>query len=1399
MPSWLRHFLFVLFLVVFAGCAGSCSGCSGCGMTPLPGGFPNAERIENSSSLRVTDTGFEFISANIANLAPALLGEGTSAGVLTFEIPKSSQSIGVGNVNICPDGPNPNANPPTCTVEVDLGKAALTVATKAPRNITVKGTLAVRLRNLPIKGTGLLFWVNSVAALTKGAKCGPYDYADIPLDVDIALEVDTDPNHVARKGYTKVKIVTLTIDNATIGSSIVFCGGGLDDAIINGLKSFLVGSLIGGLTDTLQEQVESQLCTKQDLAAGVTCPTGTYPDSGDTCRYCVPDGTGKCPNDTAECVSMALGVDGNIDLAQMLSSISPGTKGGFDFLAALGGEGVRDDGSGQRWGDLNPIGGGMTIGMMGGAIPQPLSECVPIANLEKPTGIPIPDELLGNTVPGWTGAGPHFGAAVSERYMNYVLGSTYNSGALCLGIGPDTLGGLLNSDTLGLLIPSFKDLARQKQRSSLALMIRPQQPPSLVVGNGTDIASDPLLKITLNQFNIDFYIWSSDRFIRAFTASFDIVAPVNLDVSEQGELVPVIDKVEVNNPKVFNADLLREDEAMAASALANIIAGQVGSALGGAINPINLNDQLASLGITLNIPPSVPGAGSPGLTRLEKGTDAFLGLFASFGVATSTMSAPLFESDTLAEIGSKQIDVAGLSLPTISAENRPRVELVVSSPLDDGSKPIEYQVRLDGGFWKPWTTERKITLDDPLLSLQMRHKLQVRSRVVGLPQTVDRTPVELELLIDKSAPRIALGATVIGGSIAIDVTDIVSPKPAIEVRWALDGADFGAWTSAEALTEISVADAGQLRIEARDEEGNVASASHALIRGKEDASLVGGSGCGCAVPGAERRAGGGLALAFGVLVLGLFARRRRLAQARRPFVLAPRRLRLLVALPLMALGLSWSGCSCGDEDSSAKPKPDAGPDSGKPPGACPEGDSCSSLVPGLVGAYASAAVASDGTIWVAAYDDLGYEVTPEPAETQLLFGDLVVGKWDGSKVGWQVVDGLPVDEEPDPFSYDIEGFRFGFTGAGEDVGLWTSIALDGDAVRVAYYDAKNRALKFAAQNGGAWAIHVVEGSAGSDVGRYAKLRYVGGKPVIAYMVTRPGSGGLAESAVRVATANSAAPAAAGDWTFADAVVDAATPCNGIVCGADACRSDTLKCQPAATGCDPKCSSGEKCFDDGGQLRCVAVIDANSLTTYPEGIGLYVSLLETSSGLGIVYYDRIHGNLMAVRQEGGAWLPPLLVDGQGTGPDGPIDTGDVGIGASAFVDGAGDWHIAYANGFDETLRYVKVAGGTAAGSSEIVDDGVTPDGNVVLGDDTSIRVTASGEVQIAYQNATNGEARWATGTNSGGTHTWTKKVLTVSGFAGGFNQVLDVGGKPQVMTWWRRAKPKTEGDITIVSP
>ena len=47
------------------------------------------------------------------------------------------------------------------------------------------------------------------------------------------------------------------------------------------------------------------------------------------------------------------------------------------------------------------------------------------------------------------------------------------------------------------------------------------------------------------------------------------------------------------------------------------------------------------------------------------------------------------------------------------------------------------------------------------------------------------------------------------------------------------------------------------------------------------------------------------------------------------------------------------------------------------------------------------------------------------------------------------------------------------------------------------------------------------------------------------------------------------------------------------------------------------------FDDGSGATCSDVFDKKFVDTYPEGSGLYISAAVTSSGLGLVFYDRIH--------------------------------------------------------------------------------------------------------------------------------------------------------------------------------
>src|SRR6202011_3167504 len=97
-------------------------------------------------------------------------------------------------------------------------------------------------------------------------------------------------------------------------------------------------------------------------------------------------------------------------------------------------------------------------------------------------------------------------------------------------------------------------------------------------------------------------------------------------------------------------------------------------------------------------------------------------------------------------------------------------------------------------------------------------------------------------------------------------------------------------------------------------------------------------------------------------------------------------------------------------------------------------------------------------------------------------------------------------------------------------------------------------------------------------------------------------------------------------------------------------------------------------------------------------------------LGMVVYDRPHGNLVALADQGGGKWSRTILDGEtGSRTDKTaIDTGDVGVAASLTIDNGGVWHVTYVSGLDESLRYLDVTGGKPS-KSEIIDDGSTVDG------------------------------------------------------------------------------------------
>ena len=104
----------------------------------------------------------------------------------------------------------------------------------------------------------------------------------------------------------------------------------------------------------------------------------------------------------------------------------------------------------------------------------------------------------------------------------------------------------LNSGLLSALVRSIKTLTFEQKGAPVAITTRPQTPPTIKLGSGADIKKDPLLAVQLNKFAIDFYVWSYDRFVRAFTLTADITLPINLQTAKDpkknpaGGLLPIL-------------------------------------------------------------------------------------------------------------------------------------------------------------------------------------------------------------------------------------------------------------------------------------------------------------------------------------------------------------------------------------------------------------------------------------------------------------------------------------------------------------------------------------------------------------------------------------------------------------------------------------------------------------------------------------------------------------------------------------------------------------------------------------------------------------------------------------------------------------------------------------------
>ncbi len=1377
MRSILRQLYVAAIVVLVAGCSGGgCSSCAGGAIQPIRGGFPLTpeRRIPHAMQIRLTDQGLRSVSA----LAPDLLAGFIGTGVA---VPSGAQDLGVGIVRYCPSG--------MCrlTISLPMTPPGLELGFVGPDQISVRIRFVAR-GDIPLQAC-----IGSCSMTCGGLLCGTIasptirvdtaggSYGFIGMSTRVAIRRDT---HVERRSYFRADLISPTGTGDVIQETP---GEGIEPADMNCTGSWICGIinlLRSTLVDQFRGQISGALGPVQDaLAASAMpdppgCPTGTTVN-GTRCRYA--DGSQ---------VPMLLGTDGQGNLGALMATMSPGLRANNSFVIAAG---DHDHNS-----EVTTTGAvGMTLNTFGTFVSTTHNRCVPMTTAPPLPMIPEWMALRRNVVPGTTTT-IDLGIGVAEEFLNNTMWNLWDSGMFCLGVNT-RLSQQLSSGLFAALPPlgSLRNVIFPAMSSAMAMALRPQRAPTIQIGSGANLTTNPLLLISFQQLAIDFYAWSEERYVRFMTVNTDMTIPMNL-VTDTTGLRPTLGMVRTANTTVSNSQLIREMPANISTAIEALLGSAIGMFAGNLPSvalpsiPVPGPGGMPVGSIAINVP-------AMGVQGTTEGASRFLGIFANLRYRRTGMMQTI-EMDTRAELERLPFDASVYEFRDgWTVDQLPRFRLRMSVPETFG-RDVEYAYRVDDLAWSAWSREAVAEVSSTSFMSQGQHHVDVRARVIDEPETSDREPVRVTFDIDTRAPTVEVARR--GRELVVEATDEVVSREHIEYNVSFDHASSEQWTH-QSVIDIPN-DAHNYVVRVRDDSGN-----ERRLEGRIDALLIRGgpstdasAGCGCSAPGAPRNDNRGLLATVGMLgIAAMFARRvtrrrgapsggRRIDRDR-----ARRRGQLATPwlLGMLPLALGIAGCSCGTPTMMTDGGMTGTCDGGArlcrtmnnrciaPPACeCPAGQeamgnptfndmtcawstdpgptvcNCTPLPPltqGLVGSHLDMAVHTDNTIWLSAY-------SPGDPGQNRRYGDLVAGRYDmaASRVTWTHVDGVPTGVAP---MGDPTGWRGGITDPGDDVGRWNSMRLNAmGQPRIAYWDTTNDDLKFASFDGSAWRVHVVDHN--NNAGRYASLVMLAGDiPAIAYRATLPDPmmAGRVITRIRYARANSPNPQSMGDWMISD-VASGPTQCRASDCAAgQACVRASGRCEAVATGC-AMCTSAQACIG----MACADVYTPGWIEDYPPGF-LFPSLaIDNMQRPALVYYDRDRGNLMGVRSTSAtAWSAPFIVDGE----VGPRDGGDRGIWSTMTVDSAGLWHVAYVDAYEERVLYVRVNNGMVMGMPEVVDDGdglagtAFTDGHHIIGDSLSIALDGMGVARVAYQDSTAGTLRLAVR----GAMAWTPSVLDMMASTG----------------------------------
>ncbi len=1235
----LNYILSALFVLSMGACSGS-TGC-GCGSSsPLPaGGLPGDQTIEGGAQIRVTPEGFTKLTA----LIPGIINQALSSGGIC--IPGNSFGATISGFPLATASYCEENNGPTCTngclVDVGLntnGTSTTVVGNELQVNISTSLNTSIHL-----------------AFVVLGAQVASCDLgissSNLNGSFDIGFGIQSPNGELQLNTSVNSFQLNLNFTGCSILSNIANDFSSLLDSIPAALQSLLspiVNQLVQGLL----------------------------------------------PN--------PLGIASTTDVGALLSSISPNTTALMETRIVPGGY-------------VNLEGGGMDLGMITGLnsdidpttrtgtrpdgiqyasepnlcvppLPIPTYNLPTVARSALTNGSPFALMAAGDFTSSNDGATPpDIKIGLSQTTLNLAGHHLVTSGAMCLDIGTATISEL-NVGVISVLVPSLAPLEDTMGNDPLLLVTRPQRALTFTVGDNT--MASPALSIGLSHFQVDFYAFLYERYVRVFTLDLTLNVGVQLEFATMNgttTIQPMISGIDAADVtlSVLNSEFVKETPQQLEMVLPSIF--NLVTPLLGNIPPITV--------------PSFAGFSLSNLSiqRVTTTQDTFLALFGDLGAGFGPVAHPQPPSTGTARLlgaTTPSPEVIRSALMKQPNGALPSVSFDVDR-YDSLGRELEWSWNFNDGLFHPYVSASPLVVSDAAFAWQGKYTIGLQSRVKG-DFTTASTVTEFPVTIDSVGPRGMANQAAWNDDdkLVVPVWDVVSGQD-VQVAFGRPGVDVPstAWVyqgdaSITRSTWNQLAVNNSVAVFARDEVGNV---TIALVSPSGNVDDTGG----CNATGTP--ASGALVL-VGIVGFVMLRRRRRIR-------ISPKLLRVattFVAWAGITAGVSMApGCSCNNKQACESTSDCNECPMGQLPFCVDNMCICNTDVPiGQLGPYSDVAVAPDGTSWVSAY-----------AQT---YGDLVVAHVNGpgriDDTAWQWVDGVPSGPVTVPGSM----IRGGITDPGSDVGMYTSIAVASDGTpMVSYFDVDRGALKFAAyvagtgsgsDAAGSWVISDVDVGTGSvaaagdseaGMSSSLSLRSDTGLPGIAYLA-HVNDGTTTHAEVRYAFGNVAMPNGPSDWTI------------GVV--------DT-----AAIPSDP-----------------------NDIYPLPEGLGVFISSTRNPVDQTpvLAYYDRGAGELKLAKYNGTAWGTPTVLDGGTMGSGSAATTTDEGWMPSVKVDASGMAHVAYASSTANELRYViegsaptmvdngyRISGTTVDGLPQPTFDFVGANAGLVLN---------GGSPYVAYQDATTQE-------------------------------------------------------------